>query len=108
MDKLTSYRSEEKRYQSLRIIAGLFTVMGVVALVLGVLAVVIAVLTLVAGTPSLLPGTLALLWSLGLVLAGLQLVAFGALLRLLIQLEENTRATAQLLEKVRLRLEPAG
>jgi hypothetical protein len=38
----------------------------------------------------------------------LQLVAGGALFRLLIHLEENTRASAQFLDKIRMRLESSG
>jgi hypothetical protein len=41
-------------------------------------------------------------------ITGLQLVACGALFRLLIHLEENTRASAQFLDKIRLRLETSG
>jgi hypothetical protein len=57
---------------------------------------------------SWLGGTLSLLWSFGLLLSGLQLVALGTVFRLFIHLEENTRATAQILDKIRLRMETSG
>jgi hypothetical protein len=50
------------------------------------------------------------LWSCGILFSGLQLLALGAFLRLMIHLEENTRASAQALDRIRSRLEanPAG
>ena len=55
------------------------------------------------------PGaTISLLWSLASLLSGLQAVAWGTLFRLAIQLEENTRASAQFLDKIRKRLESGG
>jgi hypothetical protein len=48
-----------------------------------------------------------ILWSLALFMSGLQSVAIGALIRLAIHLEENTRVSAQCLERLRLRTEPA-
>ena len=51
-----------------------------------------------------LGATLVLLWSGGCLIGGLQFLAAGAFFRLMIQLEENTRATAQLLDEVRARV----
>ncbi len=45
------------------------------------------------------------LWACGILFAGLQLVGTGAFLRLMIDLEENTRASAQMLDGLRARLE---
>jgi hypothetical protein len=47
-------------------------------------------------------------WSSALILGGLQYIAAGALLRLFINLEENTRAAAQALDRIRTRLESQG
>jgi hypothetical protein len=55
-----------------------------------------------------LGGILVLFWSIGFLLAGLQHIAVGALCRLLIHLEENTRASAQALDKIRIRFESTG
>ena len=52
-----------------------------------------------------LSATVALFWSFGLLFAGLQTVAMGTLCRLMIHMEENTRATAQVLDQIRSRLE---
>ena len=52
-----------------------------------------------------------LIWSAGLLLAGLQHIALGTLCRLLIHLVENTRASAQSLDKIRtswIRAEPVS
>jgi hypothetical protein len=49
-----------------------------------------------------------LFWSFAFLLSGLQTVAFGTLFRLAIQLEENTRASAQFPDRVRMRLESGG
>jgi hypothetical protein len=49
---------------------------------------------------------LSLLWSCGITLGGLQFLAAGALIRLLLQMEENTRATVRILDRFRSRLDP--
>ncbi len=48
----------------------------------------------------------ALIWSFGLFVAGIQSLAMGSFLRLAIHVEENTRATAQALDRLRTSLEP--
>ena len=48
---------------------------------------------------------LSLVYSFCLLLAGLQQIAMGALCRLFIHLEENTRAAAQALDHIRSRME---
>ena len=51
------------------------------------------------------PVTVAFVWSVALLVSGLQMIALGTLCRLMIHLEENTRATAQVLDRIRSRLE---
>ena len=53
----------------------------------------------------LMVGGISLFWSFGILFAGLQLIALGAFLRLMIHVEENTRASAQMLDRLRSRLE---
>jgi len=123
----TSFHGSEPRYGSLRIIATIFTLIGGLLLVLGSLLLgftLYIALTATLTTPPVAPGgfghpqmtpgplavglsaTLTLLWSFGILLGGLQFVAAGALIRLMILLEANTRTTVQLLDHVRTRLEP--
>jgi hypothetical protein len=45
------------------------------------------------------------LWSFCILFSGLQLIILGAFCRLMIHLEENTRASAQMLDKLQSRLE---
>jgi hypothetical protein len=52
-----------------------------------------------------LGGALTALWSLGFLFSGLQFLAIGTLFRLAIHVEENTRMSAQCLEKIRVCLE---
>ncbi|WP_435021074.1 hypothetical protein TA3x_002172 [Tundrisphaera sp. TA3] len=54
-----------------------------------------------------LGGAFATLWGGGLFFSGLQCVAMGALCRLAIQVEANTRASAEHLARIRSRAEPA-
>jgi hypothetical protein len=126
MDMITSFRESGKRYKPLRVIGILFTLIGAVLLAIGGLLLVFSLYALLAastggpppgagpivarqvGIVSLgagLGGILSLFWSLGFLLSGLQFVALGALFRLLIHLEENMRASAQSLDKIRMRLE---
>jgi hypothetical protein len=72
---------------------------------------VLAGLQALAGAGGPLPAPLhvlagyALLWSFGILFSGLQMVALGAFLRLMIHVEENTRASAQALDRIRSRLD---
>ena len=129
MNKITSYYDPGKRYKSLRIIGALFTLIGSVLVAIGTLVLAFGLYTLLAPTTGgLLPetrmfaarelgnaslganfvGILCVAWSFGFLIPGLQLVAVGALFRLLIHLEENTRATALSLDNIRMKLEPKG
>ena len=46
-----------------------------------------------------------LLWSFVILFSGLQLIALGAFFRPTIHMEENARASAQALERIRTRLD---
>jgi hypothetical protein len=129
MERITSFYESGKRYKSLQIIGALFTLIGAVLLAIGALLLVFGLYTLLAGTTGGPPpgtgpfatrqvgvvslvaglgGIFSLFWSFGFLLSGLQFVALGTLFWLLIHLEENTRASAQSLDKIRMRLESRG
>lgn len=129
MDSITSLHQSSTRYKSLRIIGVLFTLIGTVLLTIGGLLLIFGLYTLLAGTtgepsPGAAPfaarqvrvvslftglgGIFSLLWSFGFLLSGLQNIALGGMIRLLIHLEENMRAFAQSLGKNRMRLESSG
>jgi hypothetical protein len=129
MDMITSFYRSDRRYLSLRIVSSIFTLVGAVLLLIGALLLVFGVSALLSdSTPtpprgadpsaarqlSVVPfgagpgGKLSLLWSFAALLSGLQSVAMGTLFRLAIQLEENTRASAQFLDTIRRRLESGG
>jgi hypothetical protein len=128
---LLRFHRAEERYLSLRIISVVCSVIGTLLLAIGTLLLVYGLSTLLVGTTGaparggdpvaarqgnvvlhVVPlaygvgGAFSLLWSFGSLLSGLQFVALGTLFRLAIHLEENTRASAQSLEKLRSRLEP--
>ncbi len=126
MKKINSFHQSGERYPSLRVIASFFTVIGMVLMASGALLLAFGINALARGTGAtppqggvifagpqenvlpLAPGlsaTVALVWSFPLLLSGLQVIAHGTLFRLMIHLEENTRATAQVLDKFRSRLE---
>ena len=129
MSKIISFYESRERYKALRLISALFNLIGSVLLLIGTLLLIFGVNALLGHTPGGLPQEpgdfgvrpvgslylgvdlrvlLSLVWSAALMLAGLQHIAMGALCRLFIHLEENTRASAQLLDKVRMRLESHG
>jgi hypothetical protein len=59
----------------------------------------------VAPSPAWVAPGIAFLWTFALVFGGLETIAMGALCMLMIHMEENMRATAQALDKIRSRLE---
>ncbi len=128
MGKITSFRESGRRYTALRVIGFLSTLIGVILLAIGgcllgyVLYVLAAgVASAAAAPPNPAPFSepqvvkvpfpwsmgagFSLLWSFGILFSGLQLIAWGAFFRLMIDMEENTRASAQVLEKLQSRLE---
>ncbi|MGP0068583.1 MAG: hypothetical protein ACLQGP_33910 [Isosphaeraceae bacterium] len=128
MKRITSFQQSGERYTSLRVIAFLFTLIGSVLLGLGGLLLAFGLYSLAygmtgthppeAGLPSgprvnvvpLIPwlsATILLLYSFACLLSGLQSIAMATFFRLMINVEENTRASAQFLDKLRSRLEPS-
>jgi hypothetical protein len=127
MGRVTSQRETGERYTSLRLVGGLFTVLGALLISGSCLLLAFGLFTLRSGWTGPPPletelfaahsvsffgalgrigGGLWILWSLAVFMSGLQFVAIGALIRLAIHLEENTRVSAQCLEQLRLRTEP--
>jgi uncharacterized membrane protein len=128
METGTSFNGFDRSYYSLRIIGAIFTLIGFVLLLLGAALLAFGLYGLATGSvgqpalsanpmlpraqstvvPSaLLGGALPIIWSIGLIGAGLQCVALGAFVRLMIHVEENTRASTQLLKKIARRLDPS-
>jgi len=127
MGRVTSYRAIDERYPTLRIISVICTAIGGILLVLGSALLAAGFYGFLAGMTSGphggagpiavspakglplgygLVGSLSIVWSLGCLVSGLQFLGMGTLFRLAIHVEENTRAAAQCLEKIRTRLEP--
>jgi hypothetical protein len=108
MASIHSFRETGERYPFLRILASICHVVGILVLTL-------AVLLFVAGVGSYLLNTvppyggwgvgIAVIWSAGLFVSGIQFFAMGSFLRLAIHVEENTRATAQALDRLRSSVE---
>ncbi len=128
MGRLASYREADERYLALRLVGGLFTVVGALLIIGSCVLLAFGLYTLRAGGAALPPpeavpftphelslvsavsrfgSAIWILWSLALLMSGLQSFAIGALIRLAIHLEENTRVSAQCLEQLRSRTEPA-
>jgi hypothetical protein len=127
MGRITSHRESAERYTVLRFIGVLFTVLGSLLLAGGSLLLAFGLYALLEGSTGQPPrgevpfaappvialnlhgawgGALSMLWSFGLLVSGLQFLAMGALSRLVIHIEENTRISAQCLEQMRSRAEP--
>ena len=115
MGKINSYRQTTERYGVLRFIGVIFTGLGAILLATGSVMLAFVLLALPSFwmewpvqrvIPGGLPVALWGLWSLGLLIGGLQFLATGTLIRLVINLEENTRVSAQCLEQLRARDDP--
>jgi hypothetical protein len=125
MGKISSFREPGPRYTALRVIGFVCTLSGAILMAIGGSLLLLGLYTLATNAgavapppnpaqlpgpqavtvPWLLVGGFSLLWSLGILFSGMQLIALGAFLRLMIHLEENTRASAQALDSIRSRLE---
>lgn len=127
MGKIISCYESGERYTALRVIGFLFSLLGTLFLVLGGFLLALAIFAFATGPNGVPPegadpftlrevgsqslitrlgGAFYLLWAFASLVSGLQLIAVGALFRLLIHLEENTRASAIALDKLRRNLEP--
>ena len=131
----TSFYESGKRYRSLRLIGALFTLIGTVQMAFGALLLVFGLYSLMSATTvaappetapfsarqvdvvSLVAALAGLLSryplltfyaSIAALFSGLQFVAFGALIRLLINLDYTSRASARALDKVLTRLDSRG
>ena len=128
MGRVNSHREASERYIALRLVGGIFTVLGSLLLMGSCVFLAFGLYTLRSGwteptTTETVPfaahsvsvfssygrfgSAMWILWSLALLMSGLQSVAIGALIRLAIHVEENTRVSAQCLEQLRSRTEPA-
>jgi hypothetical protein len=111
MPRITSFRESQPRYTALRLIGWLCSMAGAFLMAIGLGLLLLAAFYALAarGEPMPVPPTViagfSVLWSFGILLTGLQLFALGSFLRLMIHLEENTRASAQALDAIRSRLE---
>jgi hypothetical protein len=134
MERSTSFYESGRRYKSLQLIGALFTLSGAVQLAIGALLLAFGLYSLLSGTagagaapPETGPlqarqvdvvaiGTslleilsryplLSLYGAIGCLFSGLQSVAFGALIRLLINLDYTARASARALDKIEMRFE---
>jgi hypothetical protein len=124
MGQITSHRESAERYTALRFLGVIFTGLGALFLVVGSLILAFGLRALlsswmgqtpggevpftgrpvsIAPFPGILGSALPALWSFAFVISGLQFLAMGSLLRLVINVEENTRISAQCLEKLRSR-----
>ena len=129
MAHLTPHRASAERYIGLGLISGIFTVLGALLVALSSVLLAFCLYVALSGSVSLLPkaevpfpsrpiGVVAVaarfgvafwaVWSFGLLIGGLQFAAMGAVCRLLIDVEENTRISAECLERLVSREEPFG
>ncbi|WP_406697321.1 hypothetical protein V5E97_00615 [Singulisphaera sp. Ch08] len=123
MAQIRSDHEPGERYIVLRIIGGICTAIGALFLVAGTFFLVYGIYAFLTG-PTGTPGRggapfapppasvlnvlspIVILWALGAIGAGLEFMAMGYLIRLAIQVEENTRTSAHCLEKLCARVEP--
>jgi hypothetical protein len=122
MTKISSYQHLGERYRALRVVGFMFTLIGTFLSAAGALLLGVGFYTLAWG-PVIVPpqgvgshvnvlpltpwlnATVAFVWSFALLLGGMQMIALGKICLVMIHLEENTRATAQVLDRIRSRLE---
>lgn len=121
------HQDVEPRHHALRVISVICDVAGACLLLVGGLILCYLLFVVLTGTPPAPPrdaGVLAPrtvttgslftglsravigIWAAGLLYGGVQFLTLGALFRLAIQVEENTRRTAECLESLCSRLEP--
>ena len=104
MPRIHSFREAGERYPVLRVIGSILTWLGFFLLAMGTLLIVVGILAVTLDLVKPYNGVragIAIVWSIGFFVAGLQSLAMGSFFRLAIHVEENTRATAQALDKLR-------
>lgn len=106
MSQIQSFRQSGERYGTLRALAWLLNALGILLIVLSVLSLLAGIITFLVGLNgsggNAAVGLVVLAWALGMFLSGVQCVAVGSFFRLAIHIEENTRATAQALDRLRI------
>jgi len=127
MSRLISHRQTYERYFLLRVVGKIFAGIGLLLSLAGVVLLGFGLYAIINGASATPPqvvnpfqpqvdhrvtfaygvgGLVFILWSLGCLISGPQFLGMSALVRLAIHVEENTRVTAQSLEKLCSRLEP--
>jgi hypothetical protein len=112
MARISSFRETGERYPVLRVLATICHGIGLLLLALAGLLLAAGIVSFAGQLAGPMNGSygiyagVALIWSFGLFAAGIQSLAMGSLFRLAIHVEENTRATAQALDRLRSDMEP--
>jgi hypothetical protein len=104
MPRISSFQKTEERYPSLRILSVIFGIIGTLLLIVAGLLFAFAILQYFEGR--IAPALALTCWAAGCGFASLQSFASAALFLLAIHVEENTRATAQAMERLRASMEP--
>jgi hypothetical protein len=108
MARISSFRETGERYAVLRVLATICGGLGYFFLTLSAVALIGGIgsyLVQLAGPSNGFFIGVALVWALGLFVAGIQFLGTASLFRLAIHVEENTRATAQALDRLTIRME---
>jgi hypothetical protein len=108
MARISSFRETGERYSVLRMLATICNGIGILLLTLAALLLMAGIVSYLAQMVGPFNGAYAfaaIVWSFGLFTAGIQSVAMGSFFRLAIHIEENTRATAQALDRLHANME---
>lgn len=89
----------ERKYRSLRVVAGLLTVVGWLVLVVGGAGVAVGAVTSTSQLTPLQVGLVAVGGAVYVAVVSLYAFAGAAVIRLAMAVEENTRATAEALRR---------
>jgi hypothetical protein len=104
MTRISSFQQTQERYSSLRILSVICGIIGMLLLVVTGLIGLFAAYNYAEGR--IAAALVLTLWTAGCGFASLQSFASSALFLLAIHIEENTRATAQAVERLRSAMEP--
>lgn len=89
----------EHRFSSLRLIAGIFTVLAWLTIILGGLGVIIGTIVAASSDDGGEAASILLIGALSVFIYALWFFAAAAFIRLALAVEENTRRTAELLDR---------